>query len=75
MVEKGYQISSTCGSTLVIVFIFKGFSTDGEFNSLRSRGRQRPISLVDVIKDAKKVAMGMKAASITKYFKVDKYGM
>lgn len=40
---------------------------------MRSRGRKRPISLVDVIKDAKKVAMGMKVASITKYFKVDKY--
>ena len=32
---------------------FEGFVTDGEFNSLRTQGSQRPVSVIQLIMDAK----------------------
>ncbi|CAB3993849.1 Hypothetical predicted protein [Paramuricea clavata] len=48
-----------------------GFTTDGEFNSLRTSGTKRPISIIEVIKN---IAKGMKCKEITKYFTLDKEG-
>ena len=39
------------------VFLFlEGFVTDGEFSSLRTQGSQRPVSIIQLIMDAKKEA-------------------
>ena len=32
---------------------FLGFVTDGEFNSLRTKGEKRPLHLVELIRDAR----------------------
>ena len=44
-----------------------GFSTDGKFNSLRSRGKKRPISVIEVIRNAKSKARQIKAKTLTNY--------
>jgi hypothetical protein len=54
---------------------FAGFSTDGEFNSLRSRGKKRPISIIEVIRNAKSKARQIKAKTLTNYFTLDDSGM
>jgi hypothetical protein len=54
---------------------FKGFTTDGEFNSLRTSGTKRPISIIEIIKKARNIAKGMRCKEITKYFTLDKEGI
>ena len=44
---------------------------DGEFNSLRTNGLRRPISIIEVAKKAKKTAKSMKAAVVSKCFELD----
>ena len=41
-----------------------GCVSDGEFNSLRAQGTDRPVSLIQLIMDAKKSAKAMKARDI-----------
>ncbi|CAB4027056.1 Hypothetical predicted protein, partial [Paramuricea clavata] len=45
--------------------------TENIFNSLRTSGTKRPISIIEVIKN---IAKGMKCKEITKYFTLDKEG-
>ena len=52
-----------------------GFSTDGDFNSLRSKGKKRPISIIEVIRTAKARARQIKAKTLTNYFTLDNSGM
>lgn len=44
-----------------------GSVTDGEFNSLRTMGRQRPISVIELIKEAKAEARSTDVRKIRKY--------
>ena len=57
-----------------IVYFYVGFSTDGEFNSFRASGLQRPISITEVIKNAKQSAKSMKAAVVSKCFALNIQG-
>ena len=47
----------------------KGFVTDGEFNSLRTQGSQRPVSVIQLIMDAKSEARAIPSKDIEKFFK------
>ena len=58
-----------------ILYFFKGFTTDGEFNSLRTNGRKRPISIIEIIKEERKTAKSMKAAVVSKCFQLDTQGI
>jgi hypothetical protein len=61
---------------LVLHFcLYIGLTTDGEFNSVRTSGRNRPISIIDVIRIAKGEARNMKERTIVKYFTLDSQGM
>lgn len=48
---------------------FEGFVTDGEFNSLRTQGSQRPVSVIQLIMDAKSEARAIPSKDIEKFFK------
>ena len=37
----------------IIILFYLGFVTDGEFNSLRTKGEKRPLHVVEVIRDAR----------------------
>ena len=45
-----------------------GFVSDGEWNSLRTRGTERPVQLLTLIKEAKDEALAMKAFEIYELF-------
>ncbi|XP_028416819.1 uncharacterized protein LOC114541027 [Dendronephthya gigantea] len=51
-----------------------GFTTDGEFNSLRTNGKSRPVSVIEIIKNAKKKATSLSVGAITKFFTLDPNG-
>ena len=53
---------------------FKGFVTDGEFNSLPTQGKDRPVSIIQLIMDAKNEARAIPAKEIEKFFKSVKKG-
>jgi hypothetical protein len=53
---------------------FKGFVTDGEFNSLRTQGKDRPVSVIQLIMDANNEARAIPAKEIEKFFKSVKKG-
>ena len=56
-------------------FIFlAGFTTDGEFNYLRTQGRSRPISVIELIKIARQEARQTGKKLIMEYFKLDSEG-
>ena len=59
----------------ILYCILTGFTTDGEFNSLRTTGKKRPISIVELIKNARNSAKSIKAADVNKYFKLNDQGM
>ncbi|XP_073247312.1 uncharacterized protein [Porites lutea] len=44
-----------------------GFVTDGEFNSLRTKGSQRPVSVIQLMADAKSKAKSIPASRIARY--------
>lgn len=48
--------------------------TDGEFNSLRTMGSERPISLLQLISDSRKMARSMRVSQIEHYFTLDAHG-
>ncbi len=52
-----------------------GFTTDGEFNSLRTMGFARPISVVELTKSARNEARSMHVKTITLKFTFNQYGM
>ena len=58
---------------LFISFI-AGFTTDGEFNSLRTKGKLRPISVIELIKVARQEARSTRQETIHQYFKLNKQG-
>lgn len=60
---------------LTTSFCMAGFTTDGEFNSLRTNGKNRPVSVIEIIKDAKKKAKSITVNTITKFFTVDANGI
>lgn len=51
-----------------------GFTTDGEFNSLRASGKNRPVSIIGLIQDARNNARSMRETTMTKYFTLDSKG-
>ena len=59
---------------LCLFCCFLGFTTDGEFNSLRTVGLVRPISVVGLIKTARNEAQAMHVKIITAFFTLDKHG-
>ena len=48
--------------------LFTGFTTDGEFNSLRTKGGRRPISIIEIIKTARNSTRAMTVTVLKKYF-------
>lgn len=59
---------------LTTLFCTAGFTTDGEFNSLRTNGKNRPVSVIQIIKDAKNKAKSITVNTITKFFTLDANG-
>ena len=47
-------------------FILIGFSSDGEFNSLRTMGSKRPISIIQLMMNARAKACSMSVKAIEK---------
>ena len=47
-----------------IIVPFPGFVTDGEFSSLRTMGNSRPISIIQLISDARSEARSMPSRRI-----------
>ncbi len=57
-----------------LVLFIKGYVTDGEFNSLRTQGTNRPVSVIQLIMDAKNEARAIHSKDIEKFFKSVKKG-
>ena len=57
-----------------LLLFYQGFSTDGEFNSLRTKGEKRPISVIEIAKAAKKVAKSAKATDLSGFFTLNAHG-
>ena len=55
--------------------LFVGFVTDGEFNSLRTMGCERPISILQLISDSRSKARSMRVSQIEGFFKLDAHGI
>lgn len=51
-----------------------GFTTDGEFNSLRTAGHLRPISVLEIIKMSRNEAQHMSPNSIARFFQLNRQG-
>jgi hypothetical protein len=58
----------------MLSILFSGFTTDGEFNSVRTSGKSRPISIVGVIQEARNKARSIGEKKMTSYFKLDGQG-
>ena len=50
------------------LYLSIGFVTDGEFNSLRTQGSKRPVSVIQLIMDAKNEARAIPSKEIEKFF-------
>ena len=48
---------------------FTGFVTDGEFNSLKTQGSKRPVSVIQLTMDAKNEAQAIPSKNIEKFFR------
>jgi len=57
------------GTILFLFVSLEGFVTDGEFNSLRTKGSQRPVSIIQLIMDAKKEANSTSFCRIERYLR------
>lgn len=57
------------GTILFLFVSLEGFVTDGEFNSLRTKGSQRPVSIIQLIMDAKKEANSISFRRIERYLR------
>ena len=55
--------------------LFLGFVTDGEFNSLRTQGTSRPVSVIQLIMDAKSEARSTSSRQIESYPKPIRRGV
>lgn len=51
----------------ILVKPFTGFSTDGEFNSLRTKGSTRPVSVVQLKTDARSEARSTSVRQIERF--------
>lgn len=51
-----------------------GFTTDGKFNSLRTAGNSRPISVLELIKNSRNEARRMNPNTIARFFQLDRQG-
>ena len=51
-------------SSIHVIVPFPGFVTDGEFSSLRTMGNSRPISIIQLISDARSEARSMPSRRI-----------
>jgi hypothetical protein len=71
-VHTPYKLMSYYNPYLFIWHI--GFTTDGEFNSLRTNGKNRPVSVIEVIKNSKKKATSLTVDTISKFFAMDPNG-
>lgn len=59
----------------IVSFLKSGFSTDGEFNSLRTNGSARPISVIEIIKNDKVEARKTKATVVSRIFQFNNLSM
>ena len=48
-----------------------GFVTDGEWNSIRTQGSERPVSVIQLLMDARKEAKSIRVTEIKKYLTYD----
>jgi len=51
----------------ILVKLFTGFSTDGEFNSLRTKGSARPVSVIQLKTDARSEARSTSVRQIEQF--------
>ena len=51
----------------IFLYLSTGFSTDGEFNSLRTKGSERPVSIVQLKTDAHNEARSMSVRRIEQF--------
>jgi hypothetical protein len=58
----------------LLVFYFSCRIYNGEFNYLRTQGRSRPISVIELIKIARQEARQTGKKLIMEYFKLDSEG-
>lgn len=54
---------------------FLGFVTDGEFNSLRTQGAGRPVSVIQLIMDSRSEARSTASRQIESYLKPIRRGI
>lgn len=47
--------------------IFTGFTTDGEWNKIRTQGSQRPVSIIQLMMDSKEEAKSIPVRRIEQY--------
>ena len=65
------QLKLDCMS---ICFSIPGFTSDGEFNSLRTKGIKRALSVIELIKNSRNEARRMSPNTITCFLKLDSQG-
>ncbi|CAB3983365.1 Hypothetical predicted protein [Paramuricea clavata] len=69
------ELQSQIEDAMVAVnMVTVGFTTDGEFNSLRTKGKTRPISVVEIIMMVKREAKSINLNTLTKIFTMDERG-
>ena len=59
---------------ITIIVPSPGFVTDGEFSSLRTMGNSRPISIIQLISDARAVARSTPSRCIESYLILGRNG-
>ena len=72
---KPFFVKAICLWTYLEHFFFVGFVTDGEFNSLRTMGCERPISILQLISDSRSMARSMRVSQIEGFLKLDARGI
>ena len=60
---------------ITLLSFYLGFTTEGEFNSLRTMGKKRAISILELTKNARQKARQIKASVIKDYFELNRNGM
>ena len=62
-----YKLLYSVYLLLYNLYLSIGFVTDGEFNSLRTQDSKRPVSVIQLIMDAKKEARAITSKKIEKF--------
>ena len=59
---------------MLLKIYVQGFTTDGKFNSLRTKGKTCPISVVEIIMMVKREAKSINVNTLTNKFTMDERG-